>query len=332
MDIKDAPERLLPSAEVWYWYMFIEFQSTNPSTASWQETWTLARKDRLCSSCTDPRQELREISLIYIYYYYFNLFLSLFIRNSLTLNTYSKIQQVMKDTSRVIGDERNFLKDKTEDGAAGDSVQRVANIAQDFVDLSWETLDKLWSNWAALVTVIAAGSAGSWKQMLEQSGRLISDLRHTEDFVKLLKDMRTAFYSLSQHLQKVLHYLSTLKGEFDLTICLETTCRPEIGRSEQRMGSPERQTFGWLEERVQGACWESHLEPIGSKKCCSQVSDRKDCRHHQGTSSRVCQQDGRQQEHHQAQGGSQGSFATWYFIYLFYYFVIFFFLKPVFIC
>lgn len=111
----------------------------------------------------------------------------------------------MKDTSRVIQDERNFLKDKTEDGAAGDSVQRVANIAQDFVDLSWETLDKLWTNWAALVAVVAAGSAGSWKQMLEQSGRIISDLRHTEDFVKLLKDMKTAFYSLSQHLQKAIN-------------------------------------------------------------------------------------------------------------------------------
>lgn len=158
MDIKDAPDRLLPSAE-----------TIDKKLESAQEKVELARHAQL---------------------------------HDKNLENYSKIQQVLKDTSRVIQDERNFLKDKTEDGAAGDAVQRVANIAQDFVDLSWETLDKLWSNWAALVTVLAAGSAGSWKQILEQGTHIIGDLRHTEDFVKLVKDLRTAFYSLSQHLQK----------------------------------------------------------------------------------------------------------------------------------
>ena len=109
----------------------------------------------------------------------------------------------MKDTTRIIGDERAFLKEKTEDGTLGDAAQHAANLVQDFVDQSWETLDSLWSNWAALLTVVAAGSAGSWKQIIEQSGRVISDLRYTEDFVKLLGDLKEAFYSLSNHLQKV---------------------------------------------------------------------------------------------------------------------------------
>lgn len=158
MEIKDAPERLLPSAD---------------------------QVDKKLEHLQEKIDSARHAQV-----------------HDKNLENYSKIQQVMKDTSRVIQDERNFLKDKTEDGAAGDSIQRVANIAQDVVDLSWETLDKLWSNWASLITVVAAGSAGSWKQMLEQSGRIISDLRYTEDFVKLLKDAKSAFYSLSQHLQK----------------------------------------------------------------------------------------------------------------------------------
>jgi hypothetical protein len=111
----------------------------------------------------------------------------------------------MKDTSRLIKDERVFIKEKTEDGTLGDAAQHAANLVQDFVDESWETMDKLWTNWAALLTVVAAGSAGSWKQILEQSGGVISDLRYTEDFVKLLGDVKEAFYSLSQHLQKVWH-------------------------------------------------------------------------------------------------------------------------------
>ena len=109
----------------------------------------------------------------------------------------------MKDTVRVIQDERVMLKEKSEDGTVGDAAQHAANLAQDFMNQSWEAMDKLWSNWAALLTVVAAGSAGSWKQILEQSGRVINDLRHTEDFVKLLGDMKTAFYTLNTHLQKV---------------------------------------------------------------------------------------------------------------------------------
>ena len=96
-----------------------------------------------------------------------------------------------------------MLKEKSEDGSMGDAAQHAANLAQDFMNQSWEAMDKLWSNWAALLTVVAAGSAGSWKQILEQSGRVINDLRHTEDFVKLLGDMKTAFYTLNTHLQKV---------------------------------------------------------------------------------------------------------------------------------
>eukprot|EP00026_Physarum_polycephalum_P004351 Phypoly_transcript_04369.p1 GENE.Phypoly_transcript_04369~~Phypoly_transcript_04369.p1 ORF type:complete len:679 (+),score=174.09 Phypoly_transcript_04369:109-2145(+) len=118
------------------------------------------------------------------------------------LENYSKIQQVMKDAARVTEDSRVFLREKTEDGTLGDTAQHAANLVQDFVDQSWETLDKLWTNWAALLTVVAAGSAGSWKQILEQSGQVISDLRYTEDFVRLLGDLKQAFYALSQHLQK----------------------------------------------------------------------------------------------------------------------------------
>jgi hypothetical protein len=158
MDIKDVPDRLLPSAD-----------SIDKKLANLQENVEQARHKQV---------------------------------HDKNLENYSKIQQVLKDTSRVIEDERVMLREKTEDGSLNDAARRTAKLTQEFVDLSWETLDSLWSNWASLVTVVAAGSAGSWKQILEQSGRIINDLRYTEDFVKLLDDMKTAFYSLSQHLQK----------------------------------------------------------------------------------------------------------------------------------
>lgn len=158
MDIKDAPDRLLPSAD---------------------------KIDKKLEHLQQNIEDARHATI-----------------HDKKLENYSKIQQVMKDTTRIIQDERTLLKEKTEDGTLGDTAHHVANLAQDIYDQSWETLDKLWTNWAALLTVVAAGSAGSWKQILEQSGRVISDLRYTEDFVKLLTDLKGAFFSLSQHLQK----------------------------------------------------------------------------------------------------------------------------------
>jgi len=158
MDIKDAPSRLLPSAE-----------KIDRKLEQWEENIEGARHAQV---------------------------------HDKNLENYSKIQQVMKDASRIIHDERVLLKEKTEDGTLGDTAQHTANLLQDFMDTAGETLDNLWTNWAALLTVMAAGSAGSWKQILEQSGRVLSDLRYTEDFVTLLNDLKDTFYSLSHHLQK----------------------------------------------------------------------------------------------------------------------------------
>lgn len=158
MDIKDAPDRLLPSAE--------KIDS---------------KLEKLEQNIEDARHKTV---------------------HDKNLENYSKIQQVMKDTTRIIQDERAMLKEKTEDGTLGDAAQHIANLTQDIWDQGWETVDKLWTNWASLVTVMAAGSAGSWKQILEQSGRVVNDLRHTEDFVKIITDVKQAFYALSQHLQK----------------------------------------------------------------------------------------------------------------------------------
>lgn len=102
----------------------------------------------------------------------------------------------MKDTSRVIQDQRDFIKDKTDDGTLFNTVKDAANLMQEISDETGFTLEKLWTNWAALVTVLAAGSAGSWKTMIEESGRLLNDLRYTEDFVKLIEDLKTCFWNL----------------------------------------------------------------------------------------------------------------------------------------
>lgn len=158
MDIKDAPERLIPTAE-----------KVDKKLENLQENIDSARHAQV---------------------------------HDKNLENYSKIQQVLKDTSRVVGDQREFLKDKTEDGSLFNAAQEVANLAQDIVDESWFTLDKLWTNWAALVTVIAAGSAGSWKTMIQESGRLLNDLRYTEDFVRLLNDLKGTFASLTELLSK----------------------------------------------------------------------------------------------------------------------------------
>ncbi len=116
----------------------------------------------------------------------------------------------MRDTSKVIGDQREFIKDKTEDDTLINTAKDAANLAQEIVDESWFTLDQLWTNWTALATVLATASAGSWKQMLSESGRLLNDLRHTEDFIKLLNDMKGTFGSLVDVLTKVLYSIATL--------------------------------------------------------------------------------------------------------------------------
>lgn len=158
MEIKDAPQRLVPSAE-----------KVDKKLENLQENIDAARHTQV---------------------------------HDKNLENYSKIQQVLKDSSRVIGDQREFLKDKTEDGSLFSATQNVANLAQEIVDESWFTLDKLWTNWTALVTVLAAGSAGSWKSMIQESGRLLNDLRYTEDFVRLLNDLKGTFGSLMELLSK----------------------------------------------------------------------------------------------------------------------------------
>jgi len=158
MDIKDAPDRILPSAEK------VE-----------------AKLEKLQANIEDARH------------------LQVHDKN---LENYSKIQQVLKDASRVVDSTNNLIKDKTEDGTLGNAAQETANLLQEIVDESWFSLDKLWTNWTALVTVLAAGSAGSWKTMIQESGRLLNDLRNTEDFVKLLNDLKGSFGSLMELVTK----------------------------------------------------------------------------------------------------------------------------------
>lgn len=118
------------------------------------------------------------------------------------LQSYPKIQQVLSDTQKVLEDNRALLKDKSEDKTIRKTIQHTANLAQTVYDGSWVTLDKLWSNWASLLTVVAAGSAGSWKNILEQGTHLINDLRHTQDFIKLVNDLQTCFFAISERATK----------------------------------------------------------------------------------------------------------------------------------
>lgn len=154
LDIKDIPERFLPSAE---------------------------KVDKKLENMQDSIEEARHAQV-----------------HDKNLENYSKIQQVMKDTSRVIQDQREFLKEKTEDDTLSTTAQDLANLANEVADQSWFTLDKLWTNWAALVAVVAAGGAGSWAAMAKESGRLLNDLRHTEDFVRLLNDLQVTCGALMQ--------------------------------------------------------------------------------------------------------------------------------------
>nr|BAK02364.1 predicted protein [Hordeum vulgare subsp. vulgare] len=158
MSIKEAPEKLLPSAE------------------------------QVDAKLQGAQQALTDLSDAK--------------RHKVGLNEKPKIQEIISDAKKILQDERNILQAKTEDGALGDAIQRTANIAQIVSDQTFATLDKLWSNWASMLTVVAAGSAGSWKSILEEGGRLINDLRHTQDFVKLLNDLKTTFFALYDGAQK----------------------------------------------------------------------------------------------------------------------------------
>lgn len=118
------------------------------------------------------------------------------------LSRYPKIQQVMKDTERVLADNRALLKQKTEDGTLGDTVHHTFELAQLLQDQTTFTLENLWSNWAALLAVVAGSTAGSWKQILQESGHLFSQLGNTQDFIKLLSDLQQTLASLTAHATK----------------------------------------------------------------------------------------------------------------------------------
>jgi len=107
------------------------------------------------------------------------------------LQNYPRIQQIFKDADRIITDERAMVKEKSKDGTLAETAQDAANLAADIADIAGVSLDKLWTNWTALLTVVAAGSAGSWKSILEEGGRMVSDLRYTQDFIVLLQDIQT---------------------------------------------------------------------------------------------------------------------------------------------
>lgn len=113
------------------------------------------------------------------------------------LARYPKIQQVMKDAQQVLADNRALLKDKAQDGAIGDTIHHAADLAGLVRDQSLVTLDKLWTNWAAFLAVVAGTGAGSWKQILVESGHMLSELKNTQDFVTLLSDMYKTFSAFS---------------------------------------------------------------------------------------------------------------------------------------
>jgi len=104
------------------------------------------------------------------------------------LDRYPRIQAIFQDADRIIQDERAMVKAKTEDGTLAETAKDAANLVADVADVAGMSLEKLWVNWNALLTVVAAGSAGSWKSILEEGGRMVGDLRYTQDFIKLLQD------------------------------------------------------------------------------------------------------------------------------------------------
>lgn len=118
------------------------------------------------------------------------------------LESYPKIQQVLTDHQQVLADTRTLVHKKSKDENIMNALHHTASVGQIAFDQSWLALDKLWSNWASLLTVVAAGSAGSWKQILEESGHMINDLRHTQDFIKLINDLQTTFFAIADAAQK----------------------------------------------------------------------------------------------------------------------------------
>lgn len=158
MDLKDAPDRLLPSAD---------------------------KIDRTLQSAEEKLEEARHAKL-----------------GEKDLTRYPKIQQVMKDEQRILEDTRNLIKEKNEDGTLSDTARHTAQLADLIKNETLGSLDALWSNWAALLTVVAGASAGSWKQILQESGHLLNQVRHTEDFMRLLNDLQEAFGALSSRATK----------------------------------------------------------------------------------------------------------------------------------
>jgi len=114
------------------------------------------------------------------------------------LTRYPKIQQVFKDTQQVLQDNRDLLKEKTKDDSTlGDTAQHVADLGSLVRVQAGKSIDKLWTNWAALLSVVAGASAGSWKQILQESGNILGQLQNTQDFIVLLTDLQRLFASVS---------------------------------------------------------------------------------------------------------------------------------------
>lgn len=177
------------------------------------------------------------------------------------LQSYPRIQQVLGDAQQIIQDERAMIKEKSKDDTLKNTIQHTANIAQSVYDQSWVSLDKLWSNWASLLTVVAAGSAGSWKQILEQGAHLVGDLRNTQDFVKLLNDLQTCFYALSAQATKdapAAEKAEELKAEWDKQ-------RDALLGDIQKVWAQLSQSPLWKQLLAQGKALKSQADKVGGE-------------------------------------------------------------------
>jgi len=156
LDIKDAPDRLIPSAE---------------------------KIDKKLESAQESLESARTAQV-----------------GDKDLSKYPKIQQVFKDTQNVLQSNRDVLKDKVgDDDTLKNTVQHVADLASLVVDQSSFSIDSLWTNWAALLGVVAGAGAGSWKSIALESWNIFGQLKHTQEFIKLLGDVQNAFTSISTH-------------------------------------------------------------------------------------------------------------------------------------
>lgn len=174
MSIKDAPDRILPSAE---------------------------KIDHKLQAAQDSLEEARTAKV-----------------GEKDLTRYPKIQQVFKDTQRVLEDNRTLLKEKTEDDTLSDAVRHTADLGALIQKETLASMDKLWTNWAALLTVVAGAGAGSWKQILQESGNLLNQVRHTEDFLRMINDLQAAFGNLAARATKTQPFgdkLDSLNKEWD---------------------------------------------------------------------------------------------------------------------